>query len=666
MTEEFPYELLFKFVFPDWKGSIPPLPDEGQNFQQRSFLDSDSDQLDDILDEKSYQKNESKTEEEENVEDFEVEGFAIWEVQTENLSNLIKEKHKDCVTEKIIKVIVHTQDGNHILYKDTTNINFSENCIHFLPNSSWVFSIDPSFQSSISFFDPIVALWFQNTECLEKSENLVPINIFDEGIIRSTNGDLNSIISLLFEFFISQYESISCQPQIIEWLNNIEIPHVRILGEMHQSSLFVDIQKMENEKARLSKILSELEKEIYSISGCEFNILSPYDVSDILFNHLHVTPPDTNPQNTFSINSRHRITVHKEFTSTNSLILEKINHPIAKKIIEYRKIQKIISNWLSFTEFCDENGALHPTFLVCSTATGRISTKSPNLQNIPCQQDKRGNSSLSNPTNLTNMNIRSFFLPFSPQNNAGGITDDQSDFQARCINSEYILLSLDYSQLELRILAHFSQDPGLCELCSKTGIDLHSHIAKIIFGVDSIDSITSKQREEIKQAVYATIYGKGWTKDGVEKGQKLESVLKTFPGIRAFVTDVTAKATKNQYVETLSGKKRLLPNIQSSNSIERKRDQRMAINTKIQGSAADFVKFALLQIMQKCGDLIEPLLQLHDEWLFRTRIKPGTKDFDDLCELLKSSAECAEKIGLSVPIPCKIEYGPSYGELIPI
>lgn len=659
MNEEFPYELLFKFVFPDWKGSIPPLPGESQSFEQRSFLSSDSDIIDELPDEDlSHKKGE-------NEEVLEIEGFVIWEIQTENLSNIIREKHKNYIAEYITKVFIHTQDGKSIQLNSTTNVYFSENCVHFLPNSSWVFSIDPEFQLSNKFFDPIIALWLQNTECLEKSENLVPISIFDT----SADNDLKAVISQLFEKFITLFESISSQPQILEWLNDIEIPHIRLMGKMHQTSLYIDIAKMESEKARLSKILSELEKEIYSIAGCEFNILSPFDVSDILFNQLHVMPPDSNLQNTFSIDSRHRVTVHREFASTNSLILEKINHPIAKKIIEYRKIQKTVSNWLSFTDFCDEDGGLHPTFLVCSTATGRISTKSPNLQNIPCQ-DKRG-SSLNNQEQLSNTNIRSFFIPCPQEEPIINLSDPSSldiqlDFTGKCRNSEYILLSLDYSQLELRILAHYSQDPSLCDLCMQPDIDLHSHIAKIIFCVDSIDLITSKQREEIKQAVYATIYGKGWTKDGVEKGQKLEAVLKTFPGIRAFVTSTTAQATENGYVETLSGKKRLLPNIKSSNAIERKRDQRMAINTKIQGSAADFVKFALLQIMSECENSIEPLLQLHDEWLFRTKAKPGTKEFEDLCHLLKTSAECAEKIGIKIPIPCKITYGPSYGELMPI
>lgn len=670
MTDEFPYELLFRFVFPSWKGEIPPLPIEGQPAHQHSFLNSDSDQFDELNVDNFSNANEEYLGQTKIIH-YDIDGYIIWEVQTENLTNLIYGKHKIQSDNNITKIIIHTINGDSIVYGDTADIHFSENCVHFLPNSSWVFSVDPFFYSEILFFDPIISLWFCNTECLEKSENLVSMNIFDQKLDNSTNLDSSTLIPHLFEVFKAIFEPLLSQPQYLKWINEIEIPHARLLGNMHQTSLFIDINKIGKEKNRLSTILSKLEKEIYAISGCEFNILSPFDVSDILFNHLHIQPPDSNPQNTFSIDSRHRVTVHKEFSSTNSMVLEKINHPIAKKILQYRKIQKIISNWLSFTDFADENGGLHPTFMVCSTATGRISTKSPNLQNIPSQQVKKGDSIPKSKENFFDTNIRSFFIP-CPTNQLANDSfnsnpaDDQSIFYSKCISSEYILLSLDYSQLELRILAHYSRDPSFCTLCSQPEIDLHSHIAQIIYNVNSIDLITSKQREEIKQAVYATIYGKGWTKDGIEKGQKLEAVLKTFPGIRTFVTNTTALATKDGYVQTLSGKKRLLLNIQSNNAIERKRDQRMAINTKIQGSAADFVKFALLQIMKKCGGLIEPLLQLHDEWLFRTKIKPGTKDFDDLCNSLKSSAECSDQIGLTVPIPCKITYGPSYGELLPI
>lgn len=652
MTEDFSYEVLFKFVFPNWKDSIPPLPQfSTQTTNQQNFL-SDDEQVTDFYeneDKANSLKNEltgqtninnivSSQEidlERNDSRQIEIDGFVIWEICTENFTNLTTTQYNDSYhDEPITKIRIHTQNGEHLTDMLCENQSFSENCIHFLPNSCWIYSIDPQFQSHIKFFDPILATWLCNTESLAKSEIIVSLELFDKNLYLLTSKSDDSFLNRLFAIFISIYNNLSHNEPLFDWLNNIEFPHMKILGLMHQHTLYIDAPRIINAKANLSEHLAKLEEEICQIAGCEFNILSPYEVSDVLFNRLQLIPPDSNQQKGYSIDSRHRITVHREFASTNSVALEKVNHPIAKKIVEYRKLQKLSSNWLSFDAFSDSDGGLHPQFLVCSTATGRISTKSPNLLSIPSSSEN-------------GLNIRSFFIPNNPQ------------------KEQYTLISLDYSQLELRILAHFSQDQRLCELCRRSGIDVHRHLAQIIFSVDSINAVTSSQRDEVKQSVYATIYGKGWTKDGREKGQKLEAVLNTFPKIRSFATETTVNATKQGYVETLSTKRRILPNIKSGTPAEKKRDQRMSINTKIQGSAADFVKFALLQIMEMCGDEIEPLLQIHDEWLFRTKLVPNTDSFNELCHKLQLSAECADKMGISVPIPCKISIGPSYGELIP-
>ncbi|OHT07387.1 hypothetical protein TRFO_24401 [Tritrichomonas foetus] len=733
MTEEFPYEVLFRFVFPDWKGPIPELPQTGKpvsrNFQNVDNQ-TDSSQCGNIT-------NDGKNEK------IIVDGLVIWEIRSKKLSNINFNKQNNSRQNSISEVFIHLEDRRCL--HDSDSIVYSDTCVHFLPNSTWVFQLDPTFHEEIPFFDPIIAKWLLNTESLVRSDILQPMNIFFESF--DINGQKRSALSdtqarsvyCLFRPFSELFEILRNNDSLFQWHHDVEIPHSRILGRMHEKTLAIDREKMEEEKSRLTKVLNDLEKEIYSLAGVEFNILSPFEVSDILFNKMHLSDsPDQNPNNVnfsnvrqnnsnhenmntnreekdnfsfvknglgaescFSIDSRHRLTRHRDFAPANSNVLEHINHPIAKKILKYRKIQKVISNWLSFTEFCDENGSLHPDFLVCSTATGRISTKCPNLQNIP---------SMNENDQLFGLNIRSMFLPYpsklyctnqkwpkinhnsqkhnhdnqNPNNENQTFKNDIQNYENNNYNfdnendgnvnhqdiahedfenEKFVLISLDYSQLELRILTHFSKDPSLFELCCQTGIDIHTHIAKIIFSSGSTISISSKQREEAKQAVYATIYGKGWSKDGFEKGEKLEAVLNSFPGIREFALQTTALATNEGLVKTLSGKIRRLPNIKSQVSIERKRDQRIALNTKIQGSAADFVKFALLRIMEKCGDRVEPLLQIHDEWLFRTKLIPETQEFVELCWDLKNAAECHHEIGISVPIPCKISYGRSYGEL---
>ena len=631
MSGEFSYETLFKFAFPDWNEPIPPLSNHVKKPSccYDSFLDSDDDFLDSDDGDISISKSDGKKV---------LRGYLIWEVRSESNSNLkfkYSSNQKRLDSNPIIEIIIHSNDGNNVQYSDDNmNISFDESCIHFLPNSTWVFSLDNNFMNDLQFFDPFIMKWLLNTEALSKSEILYPMSEFTKVQIDE--------IENLFEPFIDIYQSLkntsSNECNLFDWYLSIEIPHLRILGGMHKTTISINKLEMENEKSKLSKILEILEKEIYQLAGCEFNILSPYDVSDVLFKKLNIDIPKTrskNPIKGFSIDSRHRITTHRDFAPTNMMILEKIQRekdvPIVKKIIKYRKIHKIVSNWLSFSQFSDDNGILHPEFHICSTATGRISTRFPNLQNIPLYEKIDDEYQI---------NIRSLFVP-------GG--------------NDYTMLSLDYSQLELRILAFYSNDLALVDLCKQKDIDIHSHIAQIIYETDQ--NVTPEQREEAKTSIYATIYGKGWSKDGVEKGQKLEAVLDHFPGIRSFVVRLIAKATHDGFIDTLCGKKRILPNIKSKKSNEQKRDQRIAINSKIQGSAADFVKYALLNIMEKCSNRVEPLLQVHDEWLFRTQIIPGTNDFLNLLNDLKESAECADKIGITVPIPCRISYGPTYGDL---
>jgi DNA polymerase-1 len=460
----------------------------------------------------------------------------------------------------------------------------------------------PDFRDDILFFDPIIGAWFQNTEIFLKPQIIEDLALFgpeDE----------------YFTAFIQLYNNMDH----LEWIFSTEMPHLRLLGRMHRSCFFLDSAGIRESKSQLISELSALEKQIFQLAGRDFNILSPFEVSETLFGEMKLPVPDS-PAPSFSIDSRHRVTKHREFAPTSSAILDKVDHPIVPLILQYRSSQKLASNWLSLDEKCDAGGTLHPDFHATATATGRISTSNPNLQNIP-------------------LNARHFF-------SAG---------------EDRVLISLDYCQLELRILAHFSRDAHLCALCKSADFDLHTHIAKLIF---SVANATDRQREEAKQSVYATIYGKGWSKDGLEMGQKLEAVLDAFPAIREFAVKTTATATKSGYVETLSGKRRRLPNLNSDNPANRKRDQRMAINTIIQGSAADFVKFALVKIMSEMGDRdLEPMLQLHDEWIFRTNARPGSVEFGKLIERLTRAADATAGMGIVVPIPCKIKWGMTYGDV---
>ena len=585
MRTKYSYELLFRWAFPEWSGPVPPLPQSAMEL--------------------NIEPEREETETPAIVQRLEGKWF-IWEVMSGNQSNLTTDAKKKSSGAEITKVVVHCHEPRRSVIVDEIP-EFEDGAVHFLPNSVWVFSLDPAFGNELKFWDPVVAKWMQNTESFQKVQELVPMNVFGDGELMPS--------------FVELYESTKNN----QWMYETEMPHTRILGMMHNRSFTLDVERLRAMKSELTKELNGVEKEIYVLAKKEFNILSPLEVSEVLFQDMGLPNPDKR-QSSYSVDSRHRVVQHREFAPTNMHVLEKVEHPIAAKILRYRTIQKLISTWLSFDNHCDESGKLHPDFLVCATATGRVSVRNPNLQNIPSEN--------SNP------NIRSLFL--------GG--DNQ------------VLISVDFCQLELRILAHLTQDDRLCALCRKTDVDLHTHIANIIFAVEHSDET---QRAEAKKLVYATIYGKVPSKEYLDLGLRTKTVLDAFPGIRDFTNRTAAFATRYGFVETICGKRRFLPNIKSPNPQQKLRDQRMAINTVVQGGAADFVKFALTQIMKKMHDQpIEPLLQLHDEWVFRTPLGLETEEFRELVTTLHHiSHDSSQDMGLGVPIPTKITVGRDFGHM---
>lgn len=592
MRAKYSYELLFRWAFPEWSGPIPPLPEVANEIEMETAQEKEPG-IDEI----------GSTAEE--IPRLTGKWF-LWEVLADEQSNITRDAKQKNTTSTITKVVIHCGDPKRAVAVNGIP-EFDDQAVHFLPNAMWVFAMDPQFAANIQFWDPVVAKWMQNTESFQKVQELIPMDVFGEDDLITT--------------FVSMYDGVKDNT----WMYETEIPHMRILGMMHHRSFSLDLPGMQAMRSGLTKEMTSLEKEIYSLAGKEFNILSPLEVSDVLFNEMGITNPDKK-HNSYSVDSRHRVVQHREFAPTNLHVLEKIEHPIAAKILRYRTIQKLISTWLSFDNHCDENGRLHPDFFVCATATGRISVRNPNLQNIP--------------SDTTALNIRSLFLPGDSQ----------------------VLISVDFCQLELRLLAHLAQEDKLRSLCRRTDLDLHTHIANIIFSVEQSDEA---QREEAKRLVYATIYGKVPSRDCLDLGLRTKTVLDAFPGIRDFTARTAAFATRYGFVETVCGKRRFLPNIKSPNPQQRLRDQRMAINTVVQGSAADFVKFALTHIMKKMdGQAIEPLVQLHDEWVFRTPFLCDSEEFKSLVTTLHNvTYGAAEQMGITVPIPSKITFGHDYGHM---
>ena len=571
----FDYNVLFQFAFPNWKGPIPQINEENK------FLSSSSDE-----------------------EINKKEKYILWEIfSNDKLNNLNNEKKliKEINSKKLIKFNLIFENNKIKTYNNLNNLPiFSNETIHIIPNILWIFTIDSNFLNNKIIIDPLIIEWLQNTEIFINSNIILSIEKYKNNY---------------FENFKKIYKEIK-NKELYNWYINIELPHLRLLGKMHQKSFKFNINLSEIYLKDINIKLINLEKEIFEISNEKFNILSPYECSEILFNKLKLKQNNNN-YNNFKIDSRHRITNHRIIAPTSSKYLKLINHPICKLIIDFRSLSKIKSNWLNFKDYCDENQNLHPYFQICSTATGRISSINPNLQNIPIKNEY--------------YNIRSLFLP----------------------SNNNILISVDYSQLELRILAFYSNDNNLIKLCNKKNIDIHQEIGKYIYNVNNI---SNNQRDDIKKAIYSTIYGK--TKDINSK-----KILELFPEINKFINNTISNSLDGK-ISTISGKIRYLPNINNSNKTIKKRDERIAINTLIQGTAADFVKFALLEIVKKIENKAFPILQIHDEWIFETEINQNSIEFKNLIKDIKLSSECSRKFGLNIDIPVVISIGNNYSNLV--
>lgn len=656
------YEVLFKMAFPEWFGPIPPLPDtlnitedenftnqqenvassenekdlqdnepiQEENISQQNFLSSSDDLETNEIDMNELQEVQPETHELTTNEDIIPEDIPIpnenteendlfnesedievflWEITSDNGSRnnaYGKQRLTKQYPQKISEIKIYRKDGE--CFESDGNDDCFYNAINIIPNVTWVFALDPKIGDNYAVIDPFVLEWLLSTESFEECDALMPLN-------KLQNLKEESKIVDLIERSLILWETIK-KENLYDWYINTELPHLRVMGQIHQQTFKLDISAIKMEKMRVENDQKLVSSQIYEMSGEKFNILSPFEVSNILYDKMKLGPK--NILSDSKIDSRHRTTHHREFAPTNLDALNAINHPIVDLIKKYRSLNKLSSNWLSFDEKADFEGYLHPWLLICSTATGRISTVNPNLQNIPAVDE--------------NLNIRKFFKP----------------------PNKSTLLSVDYSQLELRILAHFSCDSLLVSLCKMKDVDIHTMIARQLF---STSSTTPQMRDEAKTAVYATIYGKRW---GNDKYSQMSNVLDAFPGINAFINRSLKQAKTDKQVKTFSGKIRKLPNLDAKGS-DMRRDERIAVNTIIQGSAADFVKFALLKVMKETG--LVPILQLHDEWLFETDEVPGTDGFKKLIDDLRKSAECAEEFGFKVPIPVKISAGPSFGEL---
>ena len=393
-----------------------------------------------------------------------------------------------------------------------------------------------------------------------------------------------------------------------------EMPLLKVLFQMESVGVAIDVPALKTLEQELQRRIENLEKEICDMAGFEFNIGSPKQLGEVLFDTLGLP----------EIKKR----------STDAVVLEELSfkapHPIVFAVIEYRELKKMQSTYITVlpTLVNPDTKRIHTSFIQWGTATGRLSSRDPNLQNIPVRSD-------------LGKKIRASFVPQSKDN---------------------VILAVDYSQIELRMLAHLSGDEALIE-SYKEGIDIHARTAAAIYGV-KLDEVNSDMRRDAKVVNFGVLYG--MTAFRLSRDLKIPmSQAKDFitgyfdmyQGVQQYIEDIKAAAHRDGYVETLSGRRRYIAGIDSSDRMESQMAERMAVNTPVQGSAADLIKIAMIRIQKRINEENLPLkmmLQVHDELVFecpRDQVEP-------MSQMVKAEMEGAMQ--LKVPLVASVGFGENW------
>ena len=416
----------------------------------------------------------------------------------------------------------------------------------------------------------------------------------------------------------NKLEPMLKEKQLYELFERVEIPLIKILAKMELEGVRVDTEVFKELSWKLAGQLDKLEREIHGLAGREFNINSTQQLGKILFEEMKLPAAKKT----------------KTGYSTDVAVLEKLalEHELPGKVLEYRTLSKLKSTYIDALPglINPATGRIHTSFNQAVTATGRLSSSEPNLQNIPIRSE-------------TGREIRRAFVP----------SDEQK-----------ALMSADYSQIELRILAHLSGDEELCG-AFRDGVDIHDRTSSKIFGVP-IDEVTSDMRRKAKVANYGILYGISAPKLAADIGIKqedaerfIESYFEVVPRVKGYIDSVVEQARRNGYVTTIMNRRRYIPDINSPNFGVRGFAERTAINTPIQGSAADLIKMAMIQIDERIADRglrSVMILQVHDELVFEVPLD----EVEQMSLLVKEIMETAYP--LNVPIVADVRSGHNWLE----
>jgi len=398
---------------------------------------------------------------------------------------------------------------------------------------------------------------------------------------------------------------------------DMELPLCRVLYEMEHSGFKLDTNGLAAYGDKLKSMQHDLEERIYMLAGGEFNINSPKQLGEVLFERLGLPSMKKT----------------KTGYSTNAEILEKLRpyHPIIDEVLEYRKVAKLCSTYVDgLIKVADENGFVHTLFKQTGTATGRLSSAEPNLQNIPIRTEM-------------GHELRRFFVP---------------------CDENHVLIDADYSQIELRLLAHIANDETMIN-AFLSGEDIHASTASAVFNVP-ISEVTSELRKRAKAVNFGIVYGIGAFSLAIDLGitkkqadEYIKSYLERFAAIDRYLKGTIESAYEKGYVETIFGRRRYIPELSATNKMTKAFGERVAMNSPIQGSAADIIKIAMIntrRALKKANIDAKLILQVHDELV----VEASRDCADKAAEILRSEMENAVK--LSVPLSVELTVGDTWYE----
>lgn len=533
---------------------------------------------------------------------------------------------------KILGITITNEDGNYFIEsKNIINITFSSDIVLYTYDLKKLYILFKYNKVEIKnkIYDLMIESYILNYHIKEDISYLMNIcgynGISCEEMLKKKNKLIKEDFiynmikksSFIYQNRIKFYEELKNEGYLSLY-EKIDLPLTYVLIDMEYTGVHVDKNYLLSMKKEVYEKIKELEGSIYTLAGTkDFNIQSPKQLGIVLFEKLGIPYPK-------------KIKSNKSYSTSVDILNKLTEYEIVRKILDYRTYTKLYSNYIvGLIEYIKEDGKIHTIFTQTLTRTGRLSSTSPNLQNIPAREEY-------------GKLIRKAFVP----------------------SGDGLIISSDYSQIELRVFAHMSKASNLIEAFNNN-LDIHTKTAMDIYEVKKED-VTSSMRRNAKAVNFGILYGIssfGLSEDlGINvKDAKvfIDNYLKTYPGIKDYMNSLIKSAHDNGYVETIFGRKRIIDELENKNYMVRTQGERMALNTPIQGTSADILKMAMIEIyneLSKRNLKAKMIIQVHDELL----IDCPKNEKDEVISIIKDKMENAYK--LSVPLKVDIECGKNWYE----